>query len=119
MPMSDTVLAAIITAAATVCISLLQLRFSLGKNGGTRMQAAVGQRKGRHPFALLFIIIVASAVGGFALSQWLTENDRLSQNVLQHELQDRVDQISRATAQLEQTRAGVRAEIEESILRKI
>jgi hypothetical protein len=117
--MSDTVLAAIITAAATVCISLLQLRFSIGKEGGGRVQAAGGRRKGRGPFAILFVIIVASAVGGFALSQWLTENERASQNMLQHELQDRVEQITRTANQLEQTRAGARAEIEASVLRKI
>jgi hypothetical protein len=117
--MSDTVLAAIITATATVCISLLQLRFSLGKEGGARVQTGGGRRKGRGPFAILFIIIVASGVGGFALSQWLTENERVSQSILQHELQDRVDQITRTANQLEQTRAGARAEIEASVLRKI
>jgi hypothetical protein len=119
MPMSDPVLAAIITATATICMSLLQLRFSLGKDGGARVQTAGGRRKGRGPFAVLFVIIIASAVGGFALSQWLTENERVSQNVLQHELQDRVDQITRTANQLEQTRAGARAEIEAAVLRKI
>src|ERR1700736_5994317 len=108
MLMSDSVLAAIITATATVCMSLLQLRFSLGKDGGTRVQAAGGRRKGRGPFAILFVIIIASAVGGFALSQWLTENERVSQSILQHELQEKVDQITRTANQLEQTRAGAR-----------
>jgi hypothetical protein len=117
--MSDNVMAAIITATATVCMSLLQLRFSLGKDGGARVQAAGGRRKGRGPFAILFVIIIASAVGGFALSQWLTENERVSQNILQHELQDRVDQITRTANQLEQTRAGARAEIEAGVLRKL
>ena len=117
--MSDTVLAAIITATATVAISLLQLRFSLTKDGGARVQASGSRRKGRGPFAILFIIILASAVGGFALSQWLTENERVSQSLLQHELQDKVDQITRTANQLEQTRAGARAEIEASVLRKI
>ena len=117
--MSDPVLAAIITATATICMSLLQLRFSLGKDGGARVQAAGGRRKGRGPFAVLFVIIIASAVGGFALSQWLTENERTSQSVLQHELQDKVDQITRTANQLEQTRTGARAEIEAGVLRKI
>jgi hypothetical protein len=119
MLMPDSVLAAIITATATVCMSLLQLRFSLGKDGGARVQASGGRRKGRGPFAILFVIIIASAVGGFALSQWLTENERVSQSILQHELQERVDQITRTAAQLEQTRAGARAEIEASVLRKL
>jgi len=118
MWMNDSVLAAIITATATVCVSLLQLRFSLGRDGGTRVQAAGGRRKGRGPFAILFVIIVASAVGGFALSQWMTENERVSQNILQHELQEKVDQITRTANQLEQTRAGARAEIEAGVLRR-
>jgi hypothetical protein len=117
--MSDPVLAAIITATATICMSLLQLRFSLGKNLGARVQAPAGRRKGRGPFAVLFVIIIAAAVGGFALSQWLTESERVAQNVLQHELQDRIDQITRTANQLEQTRAGARAEIEQTVLRKI
>ena len=118
--MSDSVLAAIITATATVCMSLLNLRFSLGKDGGSRVQTtAGGKRKGRSPFALLFIIIVASAVAGFALSQWLTEGERVTQSLRERELQDSVERITRTANQLEQTRAGVRAEIEESVLRKI
>ena len=119
MSMTDSVLAAIITATATICVSLLQLRFSLGKDGGARVQASGGRRKGRGPFAILFVIIIASAVGGFALSQWLTENERVSQNILQHELQEKVDQITRTANQLEQTRAGARAEIEAAVQRKL
>jgi hypothetical protein len=119
MPMSDPVLAAIITATATICMSLLQLRFSLGKDGGGRVQSSGGRRKGRGPFAILFVIIIASAVGGFALSQWLTENERVSASALQHELQDRVDQIKRTADQLELTRAGARAEIEAGVLRRL
>lgn len=117
--MSDSVLAAIITATATVCMSLLNLRFSLSRDGSTRVQTSAGKRKGRSPFALLFIIIVASVVGGFALSQWLTEGERVSQSLRERELQDSVERITRTANQLEQTRAGVRAEIEESVLRKI
>jgi len=117
--MSDSVLAAIITATATVCMSLLNLRFSLSKDGSSRVQTAGGKRKGRSPFALLFMIIVASAVAGFALSQWLTEGERASQSLRERELQDSVERITRTANQLEQTRAGVRAEIEESVLRKL
>ncbi len=119
MPMSDPVLAAIITATATICMSLLQLRFSLGRDGGTRVQTSGAKRKGRGPFAVLFVIIIASAVGGFALSQWLTENERVSQSVRERELQDSVEKITRTANQLEQTRAGARAEIEAGVLRKI
>src|SRR5882762_10484299 len=122
MPMSDPVLAAIITATATICMSLLQLRLSLSKHskdGAGRVQTSGGKRKGRGPFAVLFVIIIASAVGGFALSQWLTENERVSQSMREHELQDSVEKITRTANQLELTRAGARAEIEAGVLRKI
>jgi hypothetical protein len=114
--MSDPVLAAIITATATICMSLLQLRFSLGKNLGARVPASGVRRKGRGPFAILFVIIIAAGVGGFALSQWLTD---VSQSVVQRELQDRVDQLTLTARQLEQTRTGARAEIEAGVLRKV
>ena len=117
--MSDPVLAAIISATATICMSLLQLRFSLGKDGGARLQSGGGRRRGRGPLAIVLVMTVAAAVGGFSLSQWLIENDRLSQSTLEHELRERIEQITRTANQLEQTRAGARAEIEASVLRKI
>ena len=117
--MSDPVLAAIISATATICMSLLQLRFSLGKDGGARLQSGGGRRRGRGPLAIVRVMTVAAAVGGFSLSQWLIENDRLSQSTLEHELRERIEQITRTANQLEQTRAGARAEIEASVLRKI
>jgi hypothetical protein len=119
--MSDPVLAAIITATATICMSLLQLRFSLTKDGSARVASQGGRRKGggRHPYAILCIIIVAAMGGGFALSQWMNEGERAAQSLREHELQTRVDEISRTADQLEQIRSGARAEIEQGILRKI
>jgi len=117
--MSDAVLAAVITAAATIFMSLLQLRFSLGKDFAGRAQAPNARRKGRGPFAVLLVLIIASAVGGFALSQWLTESERVSQSTLERELRARVEEIGRTASQLELTRAGARAEIEAGVLRKL
>src|SRR4029077_17728585 len=94
-------------------------RFSLGKNGGTRVQASGGQRKGRGPCAILIVRIIASADGGFALSQCVAVSERVPQSILQHELQEKGDQITRTANQLELTRSGVRAEIEAGVLRKL
>src|SRR3569833_344302 len=117
--MSDSVLAAIIAATATLSASLLQLRFSVTKELAARAQGPRGRKKSRAPFVVLFVMILASAVAGFSLSQWLTENERLAQGTLEHELRARVEEISRTANQLEVTRAGVRADIEMSVLRKI
>lgn len=117
--MSDSILAAIIAATATLSASLLQLRFSLAKNNlAARGQTAVA-RKSRAPLVILFVMILAAGVAGFALSQWLTENERVAQSTLEHELRARVEEISRTANQLEITRAGARAEIEAGVLRKI
>ena len=117
--MSDSVLAAIIAATATLSASLLQLRFSVARELAARAQGPSGRKKSRAPFVVLFVMIAASAVAGFSLSQWLTENERLAQGTLEHELRARVEEISRTANQLEVTRAGVRAEIEMSLLRKL
>jgi hypothetical protein len=68
---------------------------------------------------LLFAIIGAAGVCGFALSQWLTSGERAAQGVMQRELQARVAEISRTASQLELTRGGERADIENGVLRRI
>jgi hypothetical protein len=117
--MSDSILAAIIAATATLSASLLQLRFSIARELAARAHGPSGRKKSRAPFVVLFVMIVAAAIAGFSLSQWLTENERVAQGTLEHELRARVEEISRTANQLELTRAGARAEIEMSVLRKI
>jgi hypothetical protein len=117
--MSDSILAAIIAATATLSASLLQLRFSVAKELAARAQGPNGRKKSRAPFIVLLVMITASAIAGFSLSQWLNENERVAQGTVEHELRARVEEISRTANQLEITRAGARAEIEMSVLRKI
>jgi hypothetical protein len=117
--MSDSILAAIIAATATLSASLLQLRFSIARELAARSQSPGSRKKSRAPFVVLFVMIAASAVGGFALSQWLTENERLAHGTIEHELRERVEEVSRTANQLEITRAGARAEIEMGVLRKM
>ncbi len=118
-PMSDPVLAAIIAATATILTSLLQLRLSMGRELAARAQSGGSRRKGRAPVVLLFVMLTAAGVAGFALSRWLTESERAAQSMLEHELRAQVDQISRTASQLEVTRAGARAEIEADVLRRM
>ena len=117
--MSDPVLAAIIAATATILTSLLQLRLSFGRELAARAQAGGSRRKGRGPVVILFVMLTAAGVAGFAFSRWLTESERAAQSILEHELRTQVDQISRTASQLEVTRAGARAEIEADVLRKL
>src|SRR6184192_1055346 len=117
IPMSDSVLAAIIAGTATLSASLLQLRSALLREAARGQSAS--RRKNRVQTILLLIVVGAAAVAGFALSQWLTSGERLAQRTLQQELQARVAEISRTASQLELTRAGARAEIENAVLRQI
>jgi hypothetical protein len=113
--MSDSVLAAIIAATATLSASLLQLRFSIARELAARAQSPGGRKKSRAPFIVLFVMIAASAVAGFSLSQWLMENERAAQGTVEHELRARVEEVTRTANQL-----GIaRAEIEAGVLRKI
>ena len=64
-------------------------------------------------------MVGASAVGGFALSQWLTENERAAHGTIEHELRERVEEARRSESQLEITRASERAEVEKGVLNKL
>ena len=116
--MSDSILAAIIAATATLSASLLQLRFSIARELAARAQSP-GRKKSRAPFIVLFVIVGAAAVAGFALSQWLTESQRAAQGTVEHELRERAEEATRTANQLAITSASARAEIEMSVLRRI
>jgi hypothetical protein len=117
--MSDSILAAIIAATATLSASLLQLRFSIARELAARAQGPAGRKKSRAPFFVLFVMVAAAAVAGFALSQWLVENERAAQGTLEHELRARADEAARTASQLAVTSAGARAEIEMGVLRRL
>jgi hypothetical protein len=117
--MSDGVLAAIIAASATVFASFLQIRSSFAKEMTGRTATSSSRRKSRLPFMFLCVMLGGAGVGGFALSQWLTEHERTVQNELQRALQERIATMSRTENALEQTRAGTRAEIEAGVLREL
>jgi hypothetical protein len=117
--MSDGVLASIIAACATVFTSFLQLRSSFAKEVAARAQSASSRRKSRLPLVLVCVMLGGAAVGGFALSQWLTEHERTVQNELLHALQERIATMTRTEGQLEQFRAGTNAEIEAAVMRRL
>jgi hypothetical protein len=118
--MPDSVLAAIIAGTATLSASFLQLRTALLRDGSSRGASTASRRKSRRlQLIILLVIVGAAGAAGFALSQWLTESERLAQGALQRELQARVAEISRTADQLELTRGSERAEIESGVLRRL
>ena len=118
MSIPDSVLAAIIAGTATLSASFVQLRSALLREAAGRSSAA-SRRRNRLQLILLFAVIGAAGVCGFALSQWLTSGERAAQAVLQRELQARVSEISHTAGQLELTRGSERADIENGVLRRI
>lgn len=115
--MSDSVLAAIIAGTATLSASFLQLRSAALRDRG--VPGAAARRKNRLQRIIFLVIIGASAVSGFAASQWLNEGERAAQGALQKELQARIAEVSHTAGELEATRAAERAEIETGVLRRI
>lgn len=119
MPIPDSVLAAIIAGTATLSASFVQLRSALLREAAAGRSSSASRRRNRLQFIILFAIIGAAGVCGFALSQWLTAGERAAQGVMQRELQARVAEISHTASQLELTRGSERADIESGVLRRI
>lgn len=118
--MSETVLAALIAAGATMLTTLLQLKISLSRDtGAARAQTGSSRRKNKMPVLLLVVMLTAAAVGGFALSQWFADRERIQQTELRQELQARITEISRTAGELKQTRLDTRAEVETDVLRRM
>jgi hypothetical protein len=116
--MSDGVLAAIIAATATIFASFLQLRSSFAREVSARAGSSSTRKKSRLPMLMVMMMLGGAAVGGFALSQWLTEHERTVQNAQLESLQASLASVRSTENQLAQVRADARAEIESALLRK-
>src|SRR5688572_25606074 len=116
MNLSDAVLAAVIGAAATVLAALVQLSLSWRKEIKERERGQPITKKARRgPVMLVFALAIASAVGGFALSQYmmsLLEDDR---DTLRTEMKARLSEINATAMRLEQARLAERRQVESEI----
>jgi len=114
MNFSDPVVsAALIGASGTVLTALVQLRISWRREMKERERGQpITKKTRRGPVMAVFALMIAAAVGGFALSQYfqsLREDDRDS---LRAELQAKLSEINATAVRLEQTRTTERAQIE-------
>ena len=118
--MSDGVLAAVIAACATVFASFLQIRASFTKEVAARAFPSAGRKgKSRAPFMFMILMLGGAVVGGFALSQWLSENERAMQNELLQELQARVASLTKTESQLVESRNDTRSAIETGLMKRL
>src|SRR5437762_2120246 len=116
--LSEPLMAAMIGAAATVATALVQLRISWRKEIKERERGQPITKKSRRgPVIVVFVLLVAGAVGGFALSQYfvsLREGDRDS---LRADLQSKLSEINATALRLEQARTNERKQIETEVQR--
>jgi hypothetical protein len=117
--MSDPVLAAVIAAAATLVATIMQLRASLAREAAARSASGSSRRKSKAPMALLFVVLIAAASGGFALSHWLTADERNAKVELKKEMDAHMAELDRTTRELAEVRSGVRAEAEAERIRQM
>jgi hypothetical protein len=113
MNLSDPIVAAFIAAGATVLATLVQLRISWRKELRERERGQpITKKTRRGPVMVVFALMIAAAVGGFALSQYfvsLREGDR---DALRADLQSKLSEINATAMRLEQARLNERDQIE-------
>jgi hypothetical protein len=110
---SDSVLAALIGAGATMLGALIQLRLSWRKEMKERERGQPITRKSRRgPVLVVFALMIAAAVGGFALSQYLISLREGDRDALRADLQSKLSEINATANRLEQTRLNERQQIE-------
>lgn len=94
MNLSDPVLAAMIGASATMITALIQLRLSWKKELKERERGQpISKRSRRGPVLLVFALMIASAVGGFAGSQYFNAWRNGERDVLREEMRAKLAEI--------------------------
>ena len=110
---SEPLTAALIGALATVAAALVQLRISWRREMKERERGQpITKKTRRGPVIFIFVLVMAAAVGGFALSQYfvsLREGDR---DALRADLQSKLSEINATAMRLEHARTNEREQIE-------
>jgi hypothetical protein len=116
--LSEPLMASMVGALATVAAALVQLRISWRKEMKERERGQpITKKTRRGPVIVVFALLVAAAVGGFALSQYfvsLREGDR---DALRADLQSKLSEINATAMRLEQVRMNERKQIETEVQR--
>ena len=118
MNISDPLMAALIGASATVLAALVQLRLSWRNELKERERGQPITKKARRgPVIVVFALMIAAAVGGFALSEYFMTLRNGDRDTLRMELQSRLSEISASAARLELARLTEREQVESGVLR--
>lgn len=118
MNFSDSILAAVIGASATLVTALLNLRLSWKRELKERERGQpITKKTRRGPILALFLLMIACAIGGFALSQYLTAQGESEARSLQAELRSTIAEVSAAAKRLEQASADKRGKPDAGVQR--
>src|SRR3989442_4968934 len=118
MNFSESIMAALIAAGATVLTALVQLRMHWRRELKERERGQPITKKARRgPVLFVFALMVAAAVGGFALSQYFLSLRNGDRDTLRSELQSKLSEISASAARLEHARFGEREQVEAAVRR--
>jgi hypothetical protein len=118
MNLSDPIVAALIAASATVLATLVQLRISWRKEMRERERGQpITKKTRRGPVSVVFMLMIAAAVGGFALSQYFVSLREEDRDALRADLQSKLSEINATAARLEQARLTERDQIESGVRR--
>jgi len=113
MNLSDPIVAAFIAAGATVLATLVQLRISWRKELRERERGQpITKKTRRGPVMVVFALMIAAAVGGFALSQYFVSLREVDRDALRADLQSKLSEINATAMRLEQARLNERDQIE-------
>jgi hypothetical protein len=120
--LSEPLMASMVGALATVAAALVQLRISWRKEMKERERGQpITKKTRRGPVIVVFALLFAAAVGGFALSQYfvsLREGDRdRDRDALRSDLQSKLSEINATAMRLEQVRTNERKQIETEVQR--
>ncbi len=106
MTLSEPVRAALIGATVTIVVSLIQLTVNARRQAAERAAGKPASKKTGNWLAT-FALMLASAVGGYAFSEYQSFRDRADNRVLREEMQMRLKDIGAVAARLE--RVGVQS----------
>ncbi|MDQ1363359.1 MAG: hypothetical protein QG652_1220, partial [Pseudomonadota bacterium] len=92
----------LIGATATVIVALIQMRIAWRKELQARAEhRPISKKAKRGPVLAVLVLLLASAVGGFSLSQYLVSERRDKSEMLEAELNNRIDQLALSAQRLE------------------
>jgi len=105
--------AALIGASGTVLTALVQLRLSWRRELKERERGQpITKKTRRGPVIAVLVLMIAAAVGGFALSQYFQSLREADGDTLRADLQTKLSEINATAMRLEQARTTERAQIE-------